>query len=266
MRPLAWGDWAAMEAMPSSPSSRPNWVGSAPPRQLLLAAPGARRVGLEDAVAVVVERQRAARAGDELPQQQEVAVGILDRVEQRRRDRAGRVVDAGQQGELRPAPLQPGVRAAVELPQHPRLRVARPALAGRALPCVLGSVQARRQQDAPHGRARDGDPLPLGQQLAQVLVVAAALGRPRQSHDALPQRGRHGVGRLPPTVAVRHRLGAAPAIPPDQPPDLAHRQPQQRRRRSGCQLPLRHLVQHDDPLPTPLLRHFRPPADANPAG
>jgi len=119
------------------------------------------------------------------------------------------------------------------LHQHPGLRIARPPLPGRAVPGGLRAMLPRREQNTPHRRARDDDALPLGQQLAQVLVVTAAIRGAGQLENPPTAGLGHGMGRLTPTIAVGRRRRTALPIPLDEPPDLTHRQPQQFRRRRG---------------------------------
>ena len=76
---------------------------------------------LEDGVAIAVQRQGNAPALDQAIQQHEVASGVLTGAEDGVDRRAGGVVHGQQQGEFGSPVLQPGVMAAVQLHQHPRL-------------------------------------------------------------------------------------------------------------------------------------------------
>ena len=79
--------------------------------------------------------------------------------------------------------LQPGVMAAVQLHQHPRL--GHPLAAETVLRRVptAGTANARLGPNAPHRGSAEVDALPLTQQLGEVGVVGALVALRRQFHD-----------------------------------------------------------------------------------
>ena len=199
-------------------------------------------------MAVVIERERPAVRRHELLDQEEVAVGILGQPEQRRRNLAGGVINGRDEGEAWPAPLQPVVWAGVDLHQHARLGVARPSPPmgrGGGLP---RAVQPALQQDAPDTRPGQGNALALGQQFAQVLMIAVPIGRLGQREHVPPHAGRDRVGRAALAVAVPERPPARGSVGRQQAPDLADGERQHLRRRPGAQLPLCQLREYRDPL------------------
>ena len=113
-RPLAWGERAKICRIPSSCRDRVNWVASA--AVLRLAG-----VVLEYRVAVAVQRQWNAPALDQAFQQREVSSRVFADAKHGVDHGAGGIVHRQQQGEFGSSVLQPGVMAAVQLHQHPRL-------------------------------------------------------------------------------------------------------------------------------------------------
>ena len=74
-------------------------------------------VDLENAVAVAVQRQRAAMGGHVAPQAVQVGVGALHRVEARLHQLPGGIVNEGDQAAFACAVFKPGVGTAVNLHQ-----------------------------------------------------------------------------------------------------------------------------------------------------
>ena len=62
--------------------------------------------------------------------------------------------------------------------------------------------------------------VPLGQELAQVLVVEPRVGRLSEPHDPHADGVGHAPGRPAPAVPMDQGLGAVPAVGPAQTPDL----------------------------------------------
>ena len=141
---------------------------------------------------------------DGLFEHQHVAVGVLLLPKQGGGDRPGGVVDGPYQSQVGTPAHEPVVPAAVDLQQHPLLRVAlTPAIAlgGPARPRATHST---RQQNPPDRRARQSDPFALGQHLGQVGVVeprVTAFGQRLHPLSCTPVRGR---GRLPASVPVSY--------------------------------------------------------------
>jgi len=148
----------------------------------------------------------------------QVRPAVLDRAEGRPDDRPGRVVDGADEGQPRPAALEPVVRTAVDLDQQPGLGhplAAAPVPRRAALP---GGPQAGPAEQALERRAADDDALGLGQQLGQVAVVDAPIAAPREVHDARPVGRREAPRRGPAAVAVDDALDAHRPVPCAQPP------------------------------------------------
>ena len=69
--------------------------------------------------------------------------------------------------------------------------------------------------------------VPLGQELAEVLVVEPRVGRLSEPHDPHADGVGHAPGRPAPAVPMDQGLGAVPAVGPAQTPDLTGGQTQQ---------------------------------------
>ena len=94
---------------------------------------------VEDRVLVAVYGHGDATAAHHLPEQLEVALGILLLPEAGPGNQAGGVVDAADQGEVGPSTLQPVVAAAVDLEQHALARIAVPTLSMPGWPPVANA-------------------------------------------------------------------------------------------------------------------------------
>ena len=96
------------------------------------------------------DRWRPAGRGSTIvvAQDLEIAGGVLLVAEDRRRDPTGRIVDGADEGELRAAPLEPLVAAAVELEERPLGAHPLPpaAIARRAAPARAGDPFRRRMR------------------------------------------------------------------------------------------------------------------------
>lgn len=82
----------------------------------------------KDAMPVMVDRHRHAVAGHHLLKHLKVAVGVFLEPEDRPDERAGRVIDRGDDTQSRTTLLQPGVGTGIELEEETRLRHPLPAL------------------------------------------------------------------------------------------------------------------------------------------
>ena len=176
---------------------------------------------------VAVEGQGHAVAGDDLLEQEQVAVGVLVLPEQGEGHRPGGVVHGPDEGEAGAAPLQPVVLAPIDLQQHPLLRVALPAPIALTRATAARTVDSPRQQDPSDGGARQADALPLRQQLGQMRVVKAGVTALGQGQHLCPRPRAGGGRRLPATVAVRHGGGALLSIRRQQSPRVATAHAQQ---------------------------------------
>ena len=155
-------------------------------------------------------------------------------------DGACGVVDGEQQGEARATLLEPGVVAAVELEQHPRLwhALAPHAVLWRAAPPRAGHAGPR--QDAPHRGAAEGEALVLLQQLGEVGVVGARVARGGEARHGSRDGLGDGIVGAPAAVAVGERLGAELPVGGQEPAGVAFAEVHQRGR-----LPDRDLLGED---------------------
>ena len=122
------------------------------PLQLLLEVPGVPGRALEDAMPITVEGQGNALASYGSLQKKQIALGVLLLPEQGIGDGTGGIVDGSHQSQIRAPSFQPVVATAVDLKQHPLLRI----------PLSPASVEGRSpstrtpypscDHDAPHRR------------------------------------------------------------------------------------------------------------------
>jgi hypothetical protein len=90
-----------------------------------------------------------------------------------------------QQGDRRPAPFQPVVRAAIDVAHLPFAPTTRTALPMGRWAALAWRTHPRSPQPLAQGLAADGDPLDLAQLLGEVMVIEAGIGGTRQAQDAL---------------------------------------------------------------------------------
>lgn len=132
MRPLAWGEEAAIQrdaqALQGTPDMRRRWAAV----QLLRERQRAAWVAVEDPMALTVNGHGQALGARDGAEHRERAVGILDVPKGGGEDLPGGVVDGGDQHEAGSPTVQPGVLAPVQLDEHPHAghAVAAPAMAG----------------------------------------------------------------------------------------------------------------------------------------
>ena len=163
---------------------------------------------LEYSVAVAVERQRNAPALDQALQQREVASGVLADAKHGVDHGAAGVVHRQQQGEFGASVLQPGVMAAVQLDQHPRLGhpLAAETVLRRAP--TAGTADARFGENAPHRGPAQVDALAFAEQFGEVGVVGAFVAAGGQFHHGGSLGRRDGIVGTAAAVAVGQRRRA----------------------------------------------------------
>ncbi len=159
-----------------------------------------------------------------LEQHLEIARGVLLSAEGGPRDGTRGIVDAAHQGEPGTTTLEPVVARTVHLEEQARPGHALPSstMAGRATPTHgrhVGDLQ-----DAPQRALRDGQSLPLDQELREVGPVDAGIAGGGQPHEALAQLIGMAVDGHPPSVPVDQGGGSRPAIVGRQPAHLPLRQ------------------------------------------
>src|SRR5262252_2674902 len=140
-----------MGRMPSSWSTRPNWVGNGPPRQLFLDAPQLASAALKDAMPIDVQRDRYALIAGHRPQPLHVTLRVLVLAEQRPRHHAGGIVDAADQAERRAVGTEPAVWTAVGLHQQAGLRHALASSAVVGWAACSGAAHTLAEQQLAHG-------------------------------------------------------------------------------------------------------------------
>jgi hypothetical protein len=151
----------------------------------------------EDAVLVGVEGHRPAVRLDVAPRRLQVGEGRFALDETEVHELAGRVVDEDEQRAARPAVLEPGVLAAVDLDQL-----------AQAVPAVPGLVDVRAAVLARDPEAGRGHPAPDRLPAEpQVVGLGQLLGRERRAEVgvALADRGQRGLA---------HRVGVTPVARP----------------------------------------------------
>ena len=170
------------------------------------------RIAVKQAVAVGVGGDRDAIAADEMAEQEEVTVGVFDGPKDGREDFAGSVVDGRMEDEAGAAVFEPGMMTAVHLDEQPRLRHALSPTAVTRRSAFPGTTEAGGAQQALHGLSGDVDALALGQELGEVLIVHAGIGRAGQGENARPDRFGDAPRGASPAVAVRD--GRRTVLPP----------------------------------------------------
>jgi hypothetical protein len=137
-------------------------------------------------MAVVVELKWDALALEHLPEEEEVALGVLLLAKEGGNDSAGGVIYGAQKGGLRPIRPDPVGEASVDLQEHSFLSsaVATAAVSGR--PAALLGLLPGPTAKALHGRPAEEDALIAEKQLLQMAVVAVGIASLAQGHDHGP--------------------------------------------------------------------------------
>ncbi len=222
---------------------------------------GERGAGIraKDAVTIGVDGRREAIATDELSQQEEVAVRIFLETEDGPQHPARGVIDGGEEDEAGAAVLEPGMMTAVELHEKPRLRhpLSAPAVAWRAT--SAGAADARCAEQAMHRGAGEADAFALGQEVCKMAIIAASVASPGQGKHPRADSLRHVSGGPAAPIAMGQSGQALLTEPSEEPADVADREPQQRRCRSGSEAPPLHPWQDLSPLLFPAVQGDRLP-------
>jgi hypothetical protein len=150
-------------------------------------------IAVEDPVAVSVRCTGQAIAADEVAEEQEVAVRILFQAEDAAEDLACGVINGRVEYQPRPAIFEPGVVTAIQLDEEAGLghAVSAAAMAGRA--AGAGAADALGAEQPLHGGTREPQALALSEQVREVVIVRARVGRAGQREDASPD----GLGHAP---------------------------------------------------------------------
>lgn len=126
---------------------------------------GCRTGGHKGGMPVGIDGQRDAVVLGDAPEQKQLALGGLLFLEDGMGRRTRRIVFRKEQAQARPALLEPGVRATIELEQHPFLRHPLPSHPVEGRMPVPGARQSRPRQEPPNGRAGQRHSLAFRQQL-----------------------------------------------------------------------------------------------------
>ncbi len=205
-------------------------------------------VRAKDAVAIGVDGRRETIATEELAEQEEVAVRIFLEAEDGAQHTACGVIDGGEKDEAGAAVLEPGMLTAIELDEETRLRhpLPAPAMAWRAT--GAGAADARRAEQAVDRGAGEADAFALGQELRKMAIIAAPVAGTGQGEHPRTECLRDVSGGRAAAVAMGQGRQALLTESGEQSADVAERESQQRRRRSGGEAPRLNPWQDLSPL------------------
>jgi hypothetical protein len=192
--------------------------------ELLLQREWRARSPFEDPVPVGVDSDGDPMRRDELAEQEEIARGILPLAEDGPEDHPGGIVNGVQEHESGAASLEPEVVAAVHLDEEAGAPHPLPALAVLRGATALGAAQACCPQEAVDGGVREDDRLVLREELGEMFVVDAGVGRPSERDDPSPDGRTYAAGRRAASVAMDEGLGATTTIGLPEPPEVADRE------------------------------------------
>lgn len=163
----------------------------------------------KDTMAIRVHGARDTVAAEQLPEEQQIALGILGETKEGGDDSARSVVDGGEEDETRAAGFQPGMVAAVELDEEPGLRhaLAPSAMTGRAAGAGTPEACAAEQPlERPSGNRQA---LALPEHFRQVVIVESGVGGASELQhaptEALGQLTRRGPAAI--AMGQRGRAG-----------------------------------------------------------
>lgn len=124
---------------------------------------GARK--RENTMAIRIHRTGDAVAAEQLPQEEQIALGVLGQAKESGQDPATGVINGGEEDEARASGFEPGMMAAVELDQQAGLRHARsaPTVTGRA--AGAGTAEPRVAEEALERTAGDPQAFALAEHL-----------------------------------------------------------------------------------------------------
>jgi hypothetical protein len=110
------------------------------------------------------------------------------------------------------------------------------------------TADARRAEQAMHRGAGEAEAFALGQELGEMAIIAAAIAGAGQGEYPRPKGIGRAAGGPAAPIAMGQRGQALLTEPGEEPADVADREPQQRRRRSGSEAPCLHPWQDLSPL------------------
>ncbi len=221
------------------------------PAELGQAVAAGRFLGVdaEDAVPVAVKGERKPVRENMRLQRAKIGLRRLARRKLQRRQPAGRVVDEHDQRAARAAPLQPIVRAAVDLNQFAKAPAPLARLMNPPRPPPLRPRKPESDLQTANELARHRDPLQLAELLGRQRRAEITIFVPQQPGDPRAQPRRHPPRRNPPPLA-RNQPPIAPSPPnPHKPLDLPHPERKPLRRNNLRKHTLANLPNHKRPLP-----------------
>ncbi len=242
------GDPADAELLQHAPDLRgPRHAG-----QLLGERWGRALVAVEDAMPVAIDGEgKPAREGD-VPEEAEVAIGIL-RVPKLAYEHApGGIVHDGEESHPWATPFQPVVHAAVDLEEHARAGHALAPTPVATGPASLRALESGVVQHAPQRSVGDMDPFPLGQQLLEMEMIGTRVRGLRQGDDPVAQRIVQAARRAATAIAVDQGGGPARPVLGPQATDVTRRPPEQGSGVGGRQLCPFERVEDEELLLCPL--------------
>jgi hypothetical protein len=165
---------------------------------------GERRVGIrtKDAMAIGVHGGREAITAAEMPEQEEVAVGIFLEAEDGPQHAPRRVIDGREEDEAGAAVLEPGMVTAIELDEEAGLRHALPAAAVARGAAGAGTANAGLPQQAVDCGAGEVNTFALRQEVGEMAIIAPSVAGAGQSEHARADRSGAASRGLVPTVPM----------------------------------------------------------------
>ena len=130
----------------------------------------------ENTMAIGVHRAGDAVAAEQMPQEEQIALGVLSQAKEGGQDPAAGVIDGGEEDEARSPGFEPGMMAAVELDEEPGLRhaLAPATMTGRS--AGAGTAEPGVAEEALEGAAGNPQAVALAEHLRQVVIVEAGVG------------------------------------------------------------------------------------------
>jgi len=219
-------------------------LGTVPVAAELLGQGERAALGLEEGMAISVDGGGDAVAAEEGTEEEEIAVRVLLGAKAGTDDAASGIIDRREQHEARAPGFEPRVLAAVHLDEEAGLGHAVPAATMAGWAAGVGAADPGLPEDEAHQGPGQVQPLAVGEQLREVMIIAAGIGSASEGADPLADGVRQPAGRGPTAIAMGQRGHPELAEPGEQPPDMAEGQAQKLSRLPGIECPVLDLRQH----------------------
>ena len=213
-------------------------LGTVPVAAELLGQGERAALGLEEGMAISVDGGGDAVAAEEGTEEEEIAVRVLLGAKAGTDDAASGIIDRREQHEARAPGFEPRVLAAVHLDEEAGLGHAVPAATMAGWAAGVGAADPGLPEDEPHQGPGQVQPLALGEQLREVMIIAAGIGGAGEGADPFADGVRQPAGRGPTAIAMGQRGHPELAEPGEQPPDMAKGQAQELGRLPGVEGPV----------------------------